>query len=190
MADTYTLKINRRDGAIEVSGDREWVEEKLAQFADVYSAPVADVPNGTVEPRRQSSSRKRRKQRSTDGDPHKASRRRASGPSRVKGLDLAPSGKESFEAFVGDKQPSNNHEKNVLSVYYLAEVAGISPVTIDHVFTCYRDVGWDIPADLRNSLALTASRKGFLDTADTEDIKVEPRGMNHVERGLPAKGTR
>jgi hypothetical protein len=63
-------------------------------------------------------------------------------------------------------------------------------VTSNHVFTCYRDQQWPVPTDIANSLARTASRKGFLDTSDLDDIKVEPRGTNHVERGLPVKGGR
>lgn len=184
----YMVKINRRDGAIEVSGDKEWVEEKLVEFADVYNVPAQDVPaaeSGPLRPRQRS--RSRRKPKPMENGTTKAPRRRAGAPSRVKGLDLAPKGKLSFDAFVVEKQPGNQHDRNVSSVYYLAEVAEIGPVTMDHVYTCYRDRGWAVPADLRNSLQLTASRKGFLDTANMDDIKVEPRGMNHVERGLPAQ---
>lgn len=74
-----------------------------------------------------------------------------------------------------------------MCVYYLVEKAEIAPATLDHVYSCYRYVDWPVPADMRNSLQVTASRKGYIDTSNTEDIKIEPKGVNHVERGLPAK---
>jgi len=63
-------------------------------------------------------------------------------------------------------------------------------VTSDHVYTCYRDQGWDMPPDMAASLFLTASKKGFLDTSNLDDVRIEPRGVNHVERGLPTKKER
>jgi hypothetical protein len=188
MADTYTIKINRRDGSIEASGDKDWVEEKLAQFAEIYSGPLAEASGGDREPQRQTPRTRRKASRKPPDDgAQKTPRRRATAPTRVKGLDLSPAGKQSFEEFVAEKQPVNQHDRNLSSVYYLAEVAEVSPVTIDHVYTCYRDRGWAIPSNLRNSLQLTASRKTYLDTADMDDIKLEPRGVNHIERALPAR---
>lgn len=111
----------------------------------------------------------------------------SSSPSLVKDLDLAPKSKQSLRAFAEEKLPKSNHDRNVVSVYYLSQVADISPVTIDHVFTCYRDMSWPLPSSLENSLATTASRKRFLNTSDMADLKLTPPGINHAEHGLPAK---
>lgn len=186
MAGNYTVKINRRDGAIEVSGDREWVDEKLAELADVYSASAIETPNRDQKPNRQPP-RQRRKSKTTGDDVEKTPRRRSGSPSRVKGLDLAPKGKKSFEAFVAEKQPRTQDDKNAVSVYYLSEIAQITPVTMEHVYTCYRDRAWAVPTDVANSLQVTASRKGFIDTTDMDDIRLEPRGTNYVEHSLPVK---
>ncbi|HVH50794.1 MAG TPA: hypothetical protein VM690_01505 [Gaiellaceae bacterium] len=188
MSDTYTIKINRRDGAIEASGDKEWVEEKLAQFADVFSEPLVDPPGKERVRGPARASGKRASKKDTNGA-KKPTRRRTGSPARVKGLDLAPHGKQSFAEFVAEKQPANKDDQNVASVYYLTEIAEISPVTVDHVFTCYRERGWDLPVDLKNSLQVTASRKGFIDTADMDEITLEPIGLNYVERSLPAKSS-
>ncbi len=72
-----------------------------------------------------------------------------------------------------------------MSIHYLAHVAEVTPVTVDHVFTCYRDMSWPIPANLGNSLAVTANRKRFLDTADLQNIRLTSRGLNRVEQELP-----
>jgi hypothetical protein len=115
----------------------------------------------------------------------KAPRKRTGGPTTIRDLDLAPKGKTSLREFVGEKQPKTNHDQNVLSVYYLSEILGVPAVTLDHVFTCYRDIRWREPASLSNSLSLTSNRKRFLDTSNLEDIKLTPAGRSHVELDLP-----
>jgi hypothetical protein len=73
----------------------------------------------------------------------------------------------------------------VAAVYYLKEIAGVSPVTVDHVYTCYRDQGWPLPADPGQALRLTATKKRFLDTGDRDDIRLTSTGTNYVEHELP-----
>jgi hypothetical protein len=114
-------------------------------------------------------------------------RRRAGGPTVVRDLDLTPKGKKSLKEFVAEKQPKSNHDRNAVSVYYLIEVLRGGAVSVDQVFTCYKDMRWREPGDLANSLALTAHRKRFLDTARLDDIKLTPAGRNHVEHDLPAQ---
>lgn len=132
--------------------------------------------------------RRNSKPNNTPGsDGERKARRKRTNPSQVRDLDLTPSGKQSLKAFVAEKEPKTQNDQNAVSVYYLAEVLGVSPVTIDHVFTCYKEMHWREPADLANSLAITAARKRFVDTADMDDIKITPAGRNHVRHDLPAK---
>ena len=97
-----------------------------------------------------------------------------------------PSGKKSLKAFVQEKQPKTLHDKNVVAVYYLRETLGAPKVSVDHVFTCYKDMNWREPGNLGNSLALTANRKRYLDTSSLDDIKLTPAGRNHVGHELPS----
>lgn len=128
----------------------------------------------------------RARQKATRAVEKEGKRRRVGGPTALRDLDLAPTGKKSLKAFVQDKQPKTQHDKNATAVYYLRETLGITKVTVDHVFTAYKDMGWREPGNLANSLALTASRKRFLDTASLDDIKLTPPGRNHVSQDLPA----
>ena len=118
---------------------------------------------------------------------HKPRAKAKSNPSIVKDLNLAPKGKKSFGAFAKDKGPRSNQEKCVVAVYYLHHELAIAPLSIDHVYTCFKDAKWRVPADLSNALAVTAHRKGWLDTTDMENITVTPRGENLVEQDLPPK---
>jgi hypothetical protein len=130
--------------------------------------------------------KKRTSTSTADGGTRKA-RRTSGSPSVIRDLDLAPQGKTSLKDFVAAKQPKTNHDYNVLSVYYFAEELGVPAVTLNHVFTAYKDMRWREPASLANSLALTANRKRFLDTANLDDIKLTPPGRNHVQHDLPPK---
>lgn len=104
----------------------------------------------------------------------------------VKDLKLNPDGKKSFREFVNEKQPSTNQEKCTVALYYLQHELGMEDITVNHIYTCYKEVNWRI-TDLYNILVLTASRKGWVDTSNTENIKITPRGENLVEHDLPRK---
>lgn len=148
------------------------------------------APEREREPRRERKQIRKRQTRKPkageDGD-GKKQRRPSGSPTALRDLDLAPKGKTSLKDFVAEKQPKTNHDQNVLSVYYISEILGIAAVTLNHVFTCYKDMRWREPSNLANSLALTTHRKRFLDTANLDDIKLTPAGRNHVRHDLPPK---
>lgn len=109
----------------------------------------------------------------------------ASQPKVVKELDLRPKGKTPFADFVKAKNPMNNHDKHAVAIYYLSNMAGLSTVSSDHVFTAWRDAGWKLPSDFRASLRLTASKKRFIDTSNSEAVQLLNTGVNRVEHDLP-----
>ena len=58
-------------------------------------------------------------------------------------------------------------------------------VTVNQVYTCYREVNARIPSNLRNSLAVTSADKGWIESGDMENLSVTPRGENIVNLELP-----
>lgn len=110
-----------------------------------------------------------------------------SSPTLVKELNLKPSGKKSFADFVKEKLPSSNAEKCVVCVYYILNELKQGPVSTNHVFTCFKIIGWRVPADLENTLAWVASQKAWLDTANMSDIKLTTHGDNLIEHDLSRK---
>jgi hypothetical protein len=107
-------------------------------------------------------------------------------PSIVKDLNLKPSGKKSLDAFSSEKKPSSNQQKCAVSVYYLRNELALDEVGADHIYTCFKHMKWRVPSDLRNTLQYTASKDGWLDTADMSDIKMTAIGDNLVEHDLPS----
>ncbi|WP_308516075.1 hypothetical protein [Sphingomonas flavescens] len=106
-----------------------------------------------------------------------------------KSLNLSPSGKKSAAQFASEKTPSNVMQKCVVAVYYLRDVLELDKITVSAVYTFFKTLGWPIPSDLKNTLQQAGS-KGWLDTADAEEIKVTSMGENLIEHGLPAKAAR
>jgi len=103
-----------------------------------------------------------------------------------KNLNLSPSGKPSAVQFAAEKSPTNFREKCVVAVYYLRDVIEMEKVTVQAVFTYFKHLQWPVPADLKNTLQ-QAGTAGWLDTADSEYIKLTSLGENLVEHDLPAK---
>ena len=111
-------------------------------------------------------------------------------PKIVPGLNLRSSEVESFVDFAGQKNPTSNSQKELVSIYYLREILKTGPIGIDHVFTCFKDRQWRVPADPVNSLQFTASKYRWITTADMSDIGLTTIGLNYVEHDLPKKNTR
>ncbi|RYB95116.1 hypothetical protein EUA93_12640 [Nocardioides oleivorans] len=129
------------------------------------------------------------------GEPDAASptRRRKSKSSGKKnftvprGLNFAPEGHPTFEAFIAEKAPKNNDERSLIACHYLGEMMGIVEVGIGHILAAYQAAEWSAPAHPDTALRAAASRTGWLDTADTKAIKVVWKGENYIATKMPAE---
>lgn len=99
-------------------------------------------------------------------------------------LVLSPTGKTSWIEFAREKSPKNAEKKGTVAVYYLSHILEEGNVTMNKVYTCFREASWRLPANLVNALHRTGTR-GWIDTSNREDIKITPHGINLVERMLP-----
>lgn len=158
-------------------------EMLMAEARGEATATPAPPPagGGRTSARRAKKARKP----AASSDAKKPARRTAGKPTWLRGYDMTPKGGVSFKDFVAEKQPNTNHDRNVVAAYYLKEVRGEARVTLDHVYSCYKEQGWREPVHFANNLALTAHRKGYLDTSNMDDIDLTPRGRNRVEQELP-----
>lgn len=138
----------------------------------------ATPPEGSSgEPVTKTGSGQRRKKGSGDGK---------ADWNMVHTLNLMPDGKQSFEAFIEEKQPKSNEDKYAVAVYYLQEVLGVSPVTKNEVGTLFRLTrARKEPAKVLTGLRTTSSRKSTVIATNPDDIKITPQGRNFVEHELP-----
>ncbi len=95
-----------------------------------------------------------------------------------KSLELAPSGKQSWDDFVAAKSPSNHHERYTAAVYWIREIAENDKATINQIVTCYHAQGWALPSDVRNQASQTGMK--YLDSSSLDDLKLSTLGVNLV----------
>lgn len=126
--------------------------------------------------------------RSSIGKKKKTSGGSASGK-MVNDLDLSGAGgTDRLKDFFSQYKISTNYERNLVFAYYLQHRLNLQSITIDHIFTCYRDVGVKVPSALQQSLWDTSKHKGWLNTSNGESITVTVPGMNHLEHDLKKEG--
>lgn len=104
-----------------------------------------------------------------------------------KDLNLREKGKKSFKDFYDEKQPKSAMDFNTVAIYYLSQILELDNISAKQVYTCYKEVAKRPPDAFIQSLRDTASVKGFIDSADVENLKIPSRGINFVEHDLPAK---
>jgi hypothetical protein len=170
------------------------LEDTLSQVADPLERDrilswawekYSSKPQPTAQPSAPAAKSTKGKKKSPSAKKSKLPGKGHSKPTIVKDLNLTPKGKPAFREFAKTKLPKTHQERCTVSVYYLTEMLGLKSVSPDHVYTCYKDVQWKLPADLYNVLVLTANRKGWLDTRNTAAITVATVGENLVEHDLP-----
>ena len=210
---TTKLKIDLTQGILEVEGSETFVKtiyrDFKAQFIQGESSEEALEP-----PRKRRRTRKPSvKPKSTDGkapsasaaEPAAAPEKTAAQPTapetpaakmatpvptyaRIKGLDLGATGEHSsLVEFMDAKLPITNEERNLVFLYYLQHVINLKSISMDHVYTCYREVNIRAPLNLEHSLSTTANQKGWINLDDSGQMAVTSEGKNYVEKQLPKK---
>lgn len=99
-------------------------------------------------------------------------------------LDLNSTNKDSLKNFIAKYNASSGQEYNVLFVYYLEKIIKEKNIGVNHIYTCYKELKIKYPTNLKQSLFDTKKRKGWIDTANINDIKVLATGENAVEHTL------
>ncbi len=181
MADTK-IKIDLLHGLLEAEGSEAFVKSIYEDFKEriqvTHSSPVSVIPEKTKKNPSKASA-------SSNSKPAKR-KTNSNTPSLVKDLDLkGGSGGKSLSDFYNQYSPNSNLEKNLIFAYYLQQEIKLNSITVDHIFTCYRNVsGIKTPGALQQSLIDTARNKGWLDTTSLSDIKVSIVGINHIEHDM------
>lgn len=101
----------------------------------------------------------------------------------LKDLDLSErnGAEKSLKDFVGEKNPSSNVQKTAVFVYYLEKIMNIEEITIDHIFTCYKTMGYRVPNNLPQNLTDTcSSRYGYISRKDGK-YSMTVLGDNYIE---------
>ena len=128
----------------------------------------------------------------TDAEPKVASgkpSRRKKRPGKrwetIRHMDWRPEGKQSFKDLIAEKQPTNTDQRNIVTVYWLQEIAEVAEITVGHVEAAFLEADWRMPSALDNALQITASQKRWLNTRNMAAIEMTPTGRNVVRHDMP-----
>lgn len=118
----------------------------------------------------------------------KAKKKNTKAPQLLKDLNLRGSnGEKGLGEFVAEKKPVTNFERSTVFIYFLENKLHLTDITIDHVFSCYKDLGARVPGNLQQNLAdISSSKIGYINTKDGK-YSLTVKGSNFVEHDLPKK---
>lgn len=105
-------------------------------------------------------------------------------PKILGSLNLKPKDKQALTDFYSSYKPSSFFENNLLFVYYIQKILEESNITIDHVYTCYKDVNIKVSNNLYQSLIDTGKNKSWIDTTHMNNLRITIQGENYVEHDM------
>lgn len=178
------LRIDLSNGLLEVEGDEAFVRDVYKDFKDQL-AKAATAPH---KPQQHSSP-----PRAPAAQPPAAKTPRGKGKPRSdyngkldKNLDLSGGkGIPSLKDYLKRFDARSLTKKDTVFIKYLQEFVGIEKVNVDHIYTCYDDVG-KIPGALRQSLR-DASGEGLIEFSDPDNITLAIKGINWLKEQEAAK---
>jgi hypothetical protein len=109
--------------------------------------------------------------------PKKTGNRQVTTP-KVLELDLE-SGPVPVKTFIEQKNPAGDNKRYLAIAYWLKEHRSISEVTMHHVHTCYRRMGWNTPKDASQPLR-AMKQQGWMNNGSVRGAYA----INHVGEGV------
>ena len=181
------VRIDLAQGVVEAEGSEEFVRAIYSDFKDRLTSQVR--LHHQNDPANEGREKKRTSLKPSAGngaDKARTSKARSKNPQIVGDLDLSGKGaKISLRDFYARYQPANNFENNLVFVYHLKQELKIKTVSVDHVFTCYRNIPkLKLPEALAQSVLDTKNRKGWIDTSSLDDIQLNMSGINYLEHDM------
>ena len=102
----------------------------------------------------------------------------------LKDLDLeAQQDQPSLVDFMDSKFPITNEERNIVFLYYLQHMLKIKPITVNHIYTCYRAAKIRAPLKIESNF----DQHNWIRMAKNGNITLSKIGKNYVEKQLPKR---
>lgn len=98
-------------------------------------------------------------------------------------LNLRPKDKISLKDFAENYSIKSGEELSLLVIYYLKEKLN-ETVTLNHIYSCYKELGKKIPQYFKQTLTNQKNNRNWIDVDDWNNIKFTIPGMNQMEHEL------
>ena len=177
------IRIDLAQGIIEAEGNEDFVKIIYNDFKEKISSPKnlksKNSPNQPITTLPKSSPIKQieHPQKRKTGN---------SNPKMINDLDLSGSTcGTSLRDFYDKYKAKSNFEKNLLFLYYLKNIMKEDKISIDHIFTCYRNIsGIKIPGNLEQSIRDTRTKKSWIEYKKIDELSITVHGINYVEHDM------
>ncbi len=83
---------------------------------------------------------------------------------RLNNIDFEPEGKESLKDYFSKYTTVSDSERTLLFINYMQNILEISPITFDHIFTCYDLLNLRVSENLQQTVRNSANTKGWFET--------------------------
>lgn len=169
MASEYSVRINRRDGIVEIEApDKEWIAEQLDRLTVVYG----EAPGGTsapVQPSAPASRSEGPQAKAESGTkPRKASRSSSGRASRKPELEqvLTPDLRAKLEQYIEERRAggwkSKPGQAAIIATFLMDNVGWEGWIDPDDLYTVYSLMGiTDAPSNYRSQLSNARQRNGY-----------------------------
>jgi hypothetical protein len=190
------IRLKFNDFELEIQGDKDSVIQEFKSIrengiskiiesikpivSDNNDAAENDVPNESTDHKGQKPAAAKTSSRKNSGK-----KTTSKLPKQLMDLNFRPSGKISLKDFYSKYDVKTNFERNVTYVYFLSKEMKIKNITLDHIYTAYKETNQKVPGDIYQSLVDTKKHKGWVDTTNIEDIKLSVQGENYIDHDAP-----
>lgn len=153
--------------------------KKIIQSSDTAIGNVEHTPDIEKSP----------KSSTKTSSPSKSKKGKSSGSqsySLLTSLNLLPKGKESLKDYFVKFETKTNFDYNIVILNYLKNELHEQNVGSNHFYTCYKSLSLKVP-NIIQSLRDTKSRKGWIDTTNSDDITITVAGENYIDHEIGRK---
>lgn len=188
MAEDFAVRINRRDGELEIEGpDKDWVAEQIDRLGVIYQEPP-DPPNqelqGSPESQKKPRQAKRSKAQSADGPTSSKPRRSPSRGRASRKAELAealtPEVKAALQAYVDERTESWNSKQTyqaaIIATFLMDNLNTNGWIDQDDLYTVYSVMGWSGPSNFRSTLNNARTRNGHFGTWEDGRLQISHAG--------------
>ncbi len=97
-------------------------------------------------------------------------------------LELS-SGEKPLKEFLDEKNPENDVKKYLAISYWLKSYLNINEVGMNHAYTCYRHMGWQVPKDAAAPFrAMKQKRYGWMKSTTRGLFSINHVGENQIQK--------
>jgi hypothetical protein len=118
-------------------------------------------------------------------DANGSERRGPRKPKYLSDLKLSPDGQMAWKEYATEKNPNTVEEKYLVAAAWLTLHGGVDIFKIDHVFTCFRAMEWDVRKDFSQPMRQLRADKSYFELPKKNHWKLTEIGLAAADK-LPS----